>query len=142
MTDDTSETEELLRRAKAGDGGALAQLLLCYRLRLRQMIRLRLDRRLHGRIDPSDVLQETFLDLARRFPEYAEQATIPFFLWLRGLAGQRLIDVHRIRLRPRSRRAAGRRVYRALLLGIPVATGAARPTIGCAGLDPGKLASA
>ena len=95
MTDDTRETEELLRRAKAGDGPALAELFERYRLRLRQMVRLRLDRRLHGRIDPSDVLQETFLDLARRFPEYAKQPAAPFFLWLRGLTGQRLIDVHR-----------------------------------------------
>jgi RNA polymerase sigma-70 factor (ECF subfamily) len=95
MTDDTRETEELLRRAKAGDGRALAELFEHYRLRLRQMVRLRLDRRLHGRIDPSDVLQETFLDLARRFPEYVKQFAVPFFLWLRGLTGQRLIDVHR-----------------------------------------------
>jgi RNA polymerase sigma-70 factor (ECF subfamily) len=95
MSDVTRETEELLRRAKTGDGRALAELFEHYRLRLRQLVRLRLDRRLHGRIDPSDVLQETFLDLARRFPEYAEQATVPFFLWLRGLTGQRLIDVHR-----------------------------------------------
>jgi RNA polymerase sigma-70 factor (ECF subfamily) len=95
MTDDTRETEELLRRAKAGDGRALAELFERYRLRLRQMVRLRLDRRLHGHIAPSDVLQETFLDLARRFPEYAKQSAVPFFLWLRGLTGQRLIDVHR-----------------------------------------------
>jgi RNA polymerase sigma-70 factor, ECF subfamily len=95
MTDDTRETDELLRRAKAGDGRALAGLFEHYRLRLRQMVRLRLDRRLHGRIDPSDVLQETILDLARRFPEYAKQPAVPFFLWLRGLTGQRLIDVHR-----------------------------------------------
>jgi RNA polymerase sigma-70 factor (ECF subfamily) len=85
MTDDTRETEELLRRAKAGDGRAQAELFEHYRLRLRQMVRLRLDRRLHGCIDPSDVLQETFLDLATRFHEYAKQPAAPFFLWRRGL---------------------------------------------------------
>jgi RNA polymerase sigma-70 factor (ECF subfamily) len=95
MSDDTNETDELLRRAKAGDGHALAELFERYRPRLRQMVRLRLDRRLHGRIDPSDVLQEAFLDVARRFPEYAKQPAAPFFLWLRGLTGQRLIDLHR-----------------------------------------------
>ena len=45
--------------------------------------------------DPSDVLQEAFLDISRRFPEYAGTANVPFFLWLRGLTGQRLIDLHR-----------------------------------------------
>src|SRR3989442_2580689 len=88
----TSEPDDLLRRATAGDGQALGELFDCYRERLRRMVRLRLDRRLYGRIDPSDVLQEAFLDISRRFPEYAGAANVPFFLWLRGLTGQRLID--------------------------------------------------
>jgi RNA polymerase sigma-70 factor (ECF subfamily) len=59
------------------------------------MVRLRLDRRMAGRIDTSDVLQDAYLDVARRFPEYAASPTVPFFLWLRALTGQRLIDLHR-----------------------------------------------
>jgi RNA polymerase sigma-70 factor, ECF subfamily len=91
----TTEPEVLLARAKAGDGQALGDLFAHYREQLRKMLRLRLDRRLYGRIDPSDVLQDAFLDLARRFPEYTAQPTVPFYLWLRALTGQRLIDVHR-----------------------------------------------
>jgi RNA polymerase sigma-70 factor (ECF subfamily) len=90
-----TEPEVLLARAKAGDGQALGELFDHYREQLRKMLRLRLDRRLYGRIDPSDVLQDAFLDLARRFPEYTAQPTVPFYLWLRALTGQRLIDVHR-----------------------------------------------
>ena len=88
MTSDSSEVDELLRRAGDGNAEALAVLFDRYRERLRQMIRLRLDRRLCGRLDPSDVLQETYLDLAKRFPEYAAKPALPFFLWLRWLTGQ------------------------------------------------------
>src|SRR5262245_10945936 len=59
------------------------------------MVRLRLDRRLQGRVDPSDVLQDAYLDYARRFPEWAERPALPFFLWLRLLTGQKLVDLHR-----------------------------------------------
>jgi RNA polymerase sigma-70 factor, ECF subfamily len=95
MTSDGSETDDLLARARAGDGSARAELFARHRDRLKQMVRLRLDRRLHGRLDPSDVLQEAYLDFARRFDDYATDPSLPFFLWLRGLTGQRLMDLHR-----------------------------------------------
>jgi RNA polymerase sigma-70 factor (ECF subfamily) len=95
MTGDESGTDDLLRRAKAGDEHALGALFARHRDRLRRMVRLRLDRRVYGRLDPSDVLQEAFLDLARRFPEYAADPKVPFYLWLRGLTGQRLLVLHR-----------------------------------------------
>ena len=95
MTGSSNETEDLLRRAEAGDQRALAELFEQHRERLRQMVRLRMDRRLQGRIDPSDVLQEAYLDFARRLPEYFKQPKMPFFLWLRFLTAQRLIDLHR-----------------------------------------------
>jgi RNA polymerase sigma-70 factor (ECF subfamily) len=59
------------------------------------MVRLRLDRRLQGRVDPSDVLQEAYLDLAKELPRYAENPSMPFFLWLRLVTGQRLMRIHR-----------------------------------------------
>jgi len=40
-------------------------------------------------------VQEAYLDFARRLPEYLAEQKAPFFLWLRGLTGQRLIDLHR-----------------------------------------------
>jgi RNA polymerase sigma-70 factor (ECF subfamily) len=95
MTSDPSDSDALLRRLRAGDAGAAAELFQHYRGRLRRMVRLRLDRRLQGRVDPSDVLQEAYLDLARRVPEYVADPRLPFFLWLRLLTGQRLLQVHR-----------------------------------------------
>lgn len=106
MITDPSDLEDLLGRARAGDQAALAALFTRYRERLRQMVRLRLDRRLQGRLDPSDVLQEAYLDFARRLPEYATDPALPFFLWLRGLTGQRLIDLHRQHLGAKMRDAA------------------------------------
>ena len=95
MTDSGTTTDNLLRRARAGDAAALGALFAHYRDRLRRMVRLRLDRRVYGRLDASDVLQEAYLDVARRFPEYAAAPAVPFYVWLRALTGQRLIDLHR-----------------------------------------------
>src|SRR5438876_3151215 len=87
--------EDLLRRATHGDRAALADLFACYRKRLRQMVRLRLDRRLQGRVDPSDVLQDAYIDLTQQLPAYLDKPAMPFFLWLRLLTGQRLMRLHR-----------------------------------------------
>jgi RNA polymerase sigma-70 factor (ECF subfamily) len=105
MTETRTATEDLLRRAKAGDAAALGALFAHYRDRLRKMVRLRLDRRVAGRLDPSDVLQEAYLDVARRFPEYAAAPEVPFYVWLRALTGQRLIDLHRQHLGAKMRDA-------------------------------------
>lgn len=59
------------------------------------MVALRLDRRLQGRVDPSDVIQEAQLEAARRLPEYHANPALPFFLWLRLITGQKLAQVHR-----------------------------------------------
>jgi RNA polymerase sigma-70 factor (ECF subfamily) len=59
------------------------------------MVRLRLNRHLQGRVDPSDVLQEAFLEVCKGFAAYARAPTLPFFLWLRHITGQKLIAVHR-----------------------------------------------
>jgi RNA polymerase sigma-70 factor (ECF subfamily) len=89
----------LLGRALAGDEPALAALFDGHRERLRRMIRLRMDRRLSGRVDASDVLQEAYLDVRKRIAEYAsDPAAMPFNLWLRLVTGQRLTDVHRYHL--------------------------------------------
>jgi RNA polymerase sigma-70 factor (ECF subfamily) len=62
------------------------------------MIACRLDRRLQGRIDPSDVLQEVFLIAARDMDVYLRQSPIPFYLWLRGIASNKLLEMHRYHL--------------------------------------------
>src|SRR5499433_1298122 len=92
-----SETDgpiEMIRRSGA-DPQVLGQIWERYRDRLRRLVRLRLDRRMQGRADPSDVLQEAFLDFQSRAAEYAQKPDLPFFLWLRFLTGQRLQLVHR-----------------------------------------------
>ena len=100
MADSPDDVQNhLIQRALAGDESALAALFDGYRGRLRRMIRLRLDRRLSGRVDSSDVLQEAYLDVRKRIAEYArDPAAMPFHLWLRLVAGQRLTDVHRYHL--------------------------------------------
>jgi RNA polymerase sigma-70 factor (ECF subfamily) len=102
-------TNALLERAAGGDREVLGQLLERDRDRLRRMVALRLDRRLAGRIDPSDVIQEAQLEAAERLGEYLRQPTMPFFLWLRLVTGQRLLLLHRRHLGAQMR-AAGREV--------------------------------
>src|SRR5271170_6731307 len=95
MTDDTNNLDDLINQAAAGDQEALAQVFALYRERLRRMVRLRMDRRLQGRLDPSDVLQEAFLEATQRLPEFQAQLNLPAHLWLRLLTGQRLLILHR-----------------------------------------------
>jgi RNA polymerase sigma-70 factor, ECF subfamily len=113
---DRSETTRLIEQAVRGDQRALGELLGRHRERLRRMVALRLDRRLQGRVDPSDIIQEACLDAARRLPEYHKNPAMPFFLWLRFLAGQRLVDEHRKHLGAAAR-DAGREIslYRGAL---------------------------
>jgi RNA polymerase sigma-70 factor (ECF subfamily) len=103
MNPDPLNLEELVRRAGTGDERALAELYHHYRPRLRQMVRLRLDRRLAGRLDPSDVLQEAYLECGKRLKDYSGE--MPFFVWLRFLTGQKLVDLHRRHLGTRMRDA-------------------------------------
>src|SRR5436309_6677438 len=95
MTGDSSEVDDLLRRAAAGDAAACHDLFSRYQDRLKRMVHLRLSRRLQGRVDDSDVLQEAFLDITGRLHEYAADPKLPFFLWLRHMTGLKLAEVHR-----------------------------------------------
>jgi RNA polymerase sigma-70 factor (ECF subfamily) len=89
-----NDTTELLRKAGGGDQQALDELIARHHDRLRRMLRLRLDRRLQGRIDPSDVIRLVSADVARRAPEYLARPVRPAYLWLRSVAGERLQAVH------------------------------------------------
>lgn len=108
-SDDSGETSALLTRAAGGDEAALNELFGRYRERLKRMVRLRLNRRLAGRVDDSDVLQEAFLEASRKLGDYLKDRPLPFFLWLRHLTGQKLIEVHRRHLGAEMR-DAGREV--------------------------------
>ena len=69
------------------------------------MVALRLDQRLQGRIDPSDVIQEAYLEASARLAEYLRNPSMPFFLWLRFLTGQKLVTLHRHHLGVKMRNA-------------------------------------
>ncbi len=68
------------------------------RPRLTQMVRIRMDQRLQGRVDISDVLQDAFVECLKRLPEYRQKPAMPLFLWIRFLTGQKLIDLQRMHL--------------------------------------------
>ena len=108
-SENPSEVDLLLRRAAAGDPEAWRALFDRDRPRLRRMVALRLDRRLQGRVDPSDVIQDAHIEAMTRLPEYLQQPDMPFFLWLRLLVGQRLTLLHRRHLGAQAR-DAGREI--------------------------------
>jgi RNA polymerase sigma-70 factor (ECF subfamily) len=105
MSADPRTNEELLDPARNGDEGALAVLVERHHERLERMVRLRLDRRLQGRVDPADVVQEAYLALRGKFRQYSADPRLPFFLWLRLEVGQKLVDVHRFHLGTKMRDA-------------------------------------
>jgi RNA polymerase sigma-70 factor (ECF subfamily) len=105
MAASADSLDDLLGRARAGDNAALAALFTHYRERLRRMIHLRLDRRLSGRVDASDILQDVYLDVRRRMASGGADPNLPFFLWLRLVTGQKLTDFHRRHLGTRMRDA-------------------------------------
>jgi RNA polymerase sigma-70 factor (ECF subfamily) len=95
MPDQTDEVDQLLRLAAEGDPGSWEALLGQSRQRLHRMVAFRLDQRLQGRVDPSDVLQDAYLEAWQDLGSYIRQPPMPFFLWLRGIAGNKLKELHR-----------------------------------------------
>ena len=95
MTDEPREAREHSEQAGPADIETLTELFVRHRDRLRRMVRLRLDRRLLGRVDPSDILQEAYLDIVQRAEAYLADPTMPPFLWLRFLTAQKLVEMHR-----------------------------------------------
>ncbi len=95
--------DPLVRLAAAGDTAAMNDLFERHRERLKKMIRMRMNPRLQGRVDDSDVLQDAYLEAVGRITEYLADPQAPFFLWLRKITGQKLIDVHRRHLGAQAR---------------------------------------
>lgn len=104
MAGDSSD--DLQARVEAGDEAALSRLFDHYRQRLRAMVDLRMDRRVRGRLDASDVLQDAYLEATERYSRYVEDPSMPFYLWLRFITGQRLLQLHRKHLGTHMRDAA------------------------------------
>lgn len=97
--------DELLELAKLGDAQALGELLERQRLGLQRMVALRMDPVLRARLGASDVVQDALAEACARFPEYARRPRLPFLLWVRLLAGQRLQQLRRFHLRAQLRDA-------------------------------------
>src|SRR5262249_44444778 len=89
------KSEVLLDQLRLGNSAALGELFGMYRDRLWRMVYVRLDRRLSGRVDPDDILQEAFLDVAQRIDEFLDDPAVPVYVWLRFLTVQRLLMVQR-----------------------------------------------
>lgn len=90
-----SETSHLLDQALQGDAEALNRLLSRDRDRLKRMVCLRINTRLQGRVDASDIVQEACFEASKRLEEFARTRQTSFYVWLRFLAGQKLVDACR-----------------------------------------------
>jgi RNA polymerase sigma-70 factor, ECF subfamily len=89
------QSDGLACRLKCGDRDALASIFSEHRERLWRLVNFRMDRRLHGRVDPDDVLQEAYLAAAGRLQHYGEAPSLSPFVWVRMVLVQTLTDVHR-----------------------------------------------
>lgn len=96
-------TPELANRVIYGDKAALAQIFDVYRMRLRRIVNFRLDRRIYGRVDPDDVLQEAYLNAQLRMKSILADRAETLFIWLRKILNQTLADVHRRHLGTKKR---------------------------------------
>ncbi len=117
MWPDQTKTQELLLGARQGDDSAVNRLLDRHRQALRRMVQLRLDQKIQGRIDVSDIVQDVLVEANRRLPQYLENPVMSFHLWVRQIAKDRIIDAHR-----RHRVSAKRSVDREQSLAVPAAS--------------------
>jgi RNA polymerase sigma-70 factor (ECF subfamily) len=95
MWPNREQTDRLLDGARAGAPGAVDKLLGEFREPLRQVIGLRLDPAVARRVDASDIVQDVLIEANQRLTEYLKKPDMPFHLWLRHLAQDRIIDTHR-----------------------------------------------
>jgi RNA polymerase sigma-70 factor (ECF subfamily) len=109
VENNSAESRRLLEQAGGGNKDALRELLTRHRARLGRMVEMRLDSRLQRRIDASDVIQDAYVDVAKRIDDYLRNPKLPFFLWLRLIVGERLLKLHRQHLGTQMR-DAGREV--------------------------------
>lgn len=95
MNDETEIQNEQLRRVLQGDQHVLRELFTQFHGRLLRMIRVRLSRRLQGRVDEEDILQEAYIDIFRKLPEYSADPKLPVFVWFRHITQLKVLEIHR-----------------------------------------------
>lgn len=115
MVPGSFDVHELLKRATEGDEEALRRLFEPHRPRLVRLIRLRMDQRLRGRVDASDVIQDTFLDVWKGLRAYADRPELPFYVWLRWIACRQLVHQQRRHLGAQARNVDRERVQDPML---------------------------
>ena len=125
MWPESQNTEQLLSLAREGDGRAVNDLLERHRDAVRRMIDLRMDHVLKRRVDASDIVQDVMIEAHRRLEVYLADPAMPFHLWLRQMAKDRLIDAHR-----RHRGAARRSIDREQPLAAAASTGSTVDLLG------------
>jgi RNA polymerase sigma-70 factor (ECF subfamily) len=127
---DSSQTAAILEEVRRGLPDALGRLLQRHRAGLNDFVALRLDRRLAGRVDPSDVVQDSLVEASRRLDDFLGRRPMPFALWLRKTAYQRLVQLRRHHRR--GRRSVEREEAfpdrSSLLLARPLLGGGASPS--------------
>ena len=106
MGNDPSEIDTLVAEYQSGNAGALEKLFTAVRPRLQQMVSLRIGAQLQARLDPSDVLQEAYLDAEQKIGRYLQQPTVSSFVWLRGVTFDRLAKLQRQHLGTQGRAVA------------------------------------
>ena len=106
MADSASEIRELIRQSRSGEQTLFGELLIQYRDRLKRAVALRMDERLSGRVDPSDIVQEAHMEVSQRLDEFLQQPSVSFFVWLRFITMQKLALVHRRHLNTKARDAS------------------------------------
>ena len=95
MWPDHDTTQRLLVDVGEGDDAAVNELIERHRGAIRRMVAARMDRGMAGRVDASDIVQEALIEAHRRLSDYLSDGSMPFHLWLRQIAKDRLIDAHR-----------------------------------------------
>ena len=95
MMASTEETTLLVRQAVGGDRAAIQALFDRYRSQLTRMVAIRLDPRLNGRLDPSDIVQDVLVEATKRMSTDLSDSPVEFYPWLRGIAWDRLCRLHR-----------------------------------------------
>ena len=95
MWPNKDSTDRLLDDARAGKPGAVDDLLGEFREPLRRVIGMRLDPAVARRVDASDIVQDVLIEANQRLTDYLKKPDMPFHLWLRHLAQDRIIDTHR-----------------------------------------------
>ncbi len=91
----TEDPEVLLQEAQAGNSATLGQLLEGYRRYLALLARVQIGQRLQGKVDASDLVQETFLEAHRNFPRFQGSSEGQFVAWLRQILATTLADLLR-----------------------------------------------